>query len=119
MTDDLLATVKRLVAVVERLEARSARGLLTVAQIIGPDHLNVSLDWWRHNNRRLREKFGFPNHVEGMPSRWDPHAVEAWLDGMIPPEYRVTLGAEPQLDTEIDRRLEEKGRALAQRATQH
>jgi hypothetical protein len=32
-----------------------------------------------HCRRRRLEEAGFPSPVRGLPDRWDPRAIEAWL----------------------------------------
>jgi hypothetical protein len=44
---------------------------------------------FRCRRRRLEAEHGFPPPVAGLPDRWDPRAIEAWLAaqraGLMPP----------------------------------
>jgi hypothetical protein len=50
--------------------------------------------------RRLEEEHGFPPPVAGVGRRWDPAAIEAWLDAQRP---RKLAGGE-DLAAELVRR---------------
>jgi len=71
--------------------------------------LHVSRDWWLRNKAALIAAHGFPPTVAGIPNRWDPLALAAWLDGQLPPA--LTVSVRPVNDVtdwtaELDRRLD-------------
>lgn len=55
----------------------SGRVLLTSAQVAL--RLSRSLGWFRSNRDRLEAR-GFPRPIDGCGMRWDPVAIDAWLD---------------------------------------
>ena len=50
-----------------------------------------------HCRRRRLEQAGFPPPVAGLPDRWDPRAIEAWLAAQRPPEHAAPDAAEALL----------------------
>ena len=84
MTDELL---QRLVDVLEKLEARHRgdRQLLDLDALRAK--LRVSTAWWAKFHDQLYT-LGFPPPVEGLGYRWDPVAVDAWLDRKMPAHLR-------------------------------
>lgn len=85
------------------------RTLLDAEQVAA--RLHVTLDWWRHNRRRLQESFGFPLPIAGIGGRWDPLAIQAWLDAQLPayaprPSAANDAGAPADWSAELDRRLD-------------
>ena len=58
----------------------SGRTLLTAAQValrLGRTHR------WFTRNRAALEARGFPGPVDGCGMRWDPVAIDGWLDGQL------------------------------------
>ena len=41
------------------------------------------------NHKRLTESEGFPPPVRGCGRRWDPVAVDAWLDSLLAPSVKI------------------------------
>lgn len=95
------------------------RTLLAIAQVAL--RLNVSAENFNRRRRELIERHGFPPPLPGLALRWDPLAIDLWLDKHIPPPLRIppsedaTLAAQratleqrlanaPGLDPEVDRR---------------
>jgi hypothetical protein len=71
------------------------------------DRLHVTYDWWMRNKRRLIDKEGFPGEVRGIPQRWDPAAVNRWLDAQMKPALRVEISGQSIADVlaEAEQRL--------------
>src|SRR5262245_15163416 len=70
--------LQRLVAALERLDAKRSRTLLTTPEVCAK--MNVSPDTWSRTYRGLIAERGFPDCVPGFPHHWDPEAIDAWLD---------------------------------------
>jgi hypothetical protein len=85
------------------------RVLLSAAQLAAK--LNQSLDWWYHNRPAL-EAAGFPTTVPGMGKRWDPVAVDAWLDLQVPGHLRAALPVAEKPEPDLAAELAERARAL-------
>lgn len=114
---DLAAILERLTIALEKLEAPAApRKLLDITTMI--DRLNVSLDWWRHNHRHLREAHGFPAAVPGFPHRWDPVAVDAWLDALLSSDEPRIARLSPETVTGVHLRREMQDLLSQRGATQ-
>lgn len=72
------------------------RQLLTSAQVALV--LGRSLPWWHRNRADLEAKHGFPGPVDGCGMRWDPRAIEAWLDARLPaPPAAPEVAAEAEM----------------------
>jgi hypothetical protein len=71
------------------------------------DRLHVTYDWWMRNKKRLIGEEHFPPEVKGIPQRWDPRAVDRWLDVQMAPALKVTIEPGSIADTieEAERRL--------------
>lgn len=41
--------------------------------------LNKSYDWFLRHRKSLEADHGFPATVPGIPNRWDPLAIRAWI----------------------------------------
>jgi predicted DNA-binding transcriptional regulator AlpA len=74
------------------------RKLLTVRELA--DRIDRTAGYIYRNWRRLVAEEGFPPPVRGLGNRWDPVAVDAWLDAQIPPERRIEIHAADPLETE-------------------
>lgn len=87
------------------------RTLLDPAQVA--KRLNVSAEVFNRRRRELIERHGFPPPLPGLLCRWDPLAIDRWLDAHIPAPLRVpppedeALAAQRQ---ELERRLPAAGR---------
>jgi predicted DNA-binding transcriptional regulator AlpA len=67
----------------------SARTLLSCAEVAA--RLNMSLDWFYRNHARLSATRGFPTSVlGGRDARWDPIAIDRWLDAQMDATVTVT-----------------------------
>lgn len=51
-----------------------------VAELLG-----ITRRQFMNRRRRLEAEHGFPPPVAGLPERWDPIAIEAWLAQQRPP----------------------------------
>lgn len=58
------------------------RALLTAHQVAAALSLRSARSF--HNRRAALEAEGFPRPVRGLPDRWDPAAIEAWLAAQRP-----------------------------------
>ena len=65
------------------------RDLLKTAEVA--DRLGHHVEWFYKNRRRLEQDYGFPPPVRGMRHRWDPAAIDAWLDRQFPPEITLAV----------------------------
>lgn len=55
------------------------RTLLTINEVCRK--LSVDQTWFRRSdNRRRLKALGFPDQVPGLGKRWDPRAIDIWLD---------------------------------------
>lgn len=47
--------------------------------------------WFNRNRKSLEREDGFPPAVlgRGRGARWDPAAIDAWLDRQMPPDLRA------------------------------
>lgn len=54
------------------------RALLTAPQVAGA--LGYRYAWFLRNRATLEAQHGFPRPVDGCGLRWDPAAIEDWLD---------------------------------------
>lgn len=79
-----------------------ARALIKTAAVA--DRLNVPVDWFYKHRRRLEAHHGFPRPVAGMRHRWDPAAIDGWLDRQIPPTA-VAAGRNPDYSNVLRARL--------------
>jgi hypothetical protein len=57
-------------------------GLLTATQVA--DLLGLGRRSFMARRRRLQAEHDFPAAVAGLPDRWDPLAIEAWLASQRP-----------------------------------
>lgn len=68
----------------------TARELLNIDGVCAK--LSVSKDWFFRHNKSLVELKGFPGPVPGFEAgsgrRWDPAAIDAWLDLQMAPALR-------------------------------
>ena len=46
--------------------------------------LGRSLNWFYRHRTELEDDHSFPRTVRGCGTRWDPRAIEAWLDAQLP-----------------------------------
>lgn len=58
------------------------RELLTAPMVAKA--LGRSLSWFAKHRVELEECHGFPKSVRGCGTRWDPRAIDAWLDQQLP-----------------------------------
>lgn len=58
------------------------RDLLTAAQVARK--LGRSLSWFQRNRATLEATKSFPRPVDGCGHRWDPAAIDAWLNRQLP-----------------------------------
>jgi hypothetical protein len=58
-----------------------SRQLLTSAEVAL--RLRRSLPWFQRNRASLEAR-GFPAPVDGLGMRWDPVAIDRWLDALLP-----------------------------------
>lgn len=67
------------------------RRVLTQAQVAAG--LGVTEDWFYRNRARLMREEGFPPPlplgIAGM--KWDPLAIELWMNSKLPPDLRAML----------------------------
>lgn len=59
-----------------------SRRLLTAAEVA--IRLGRTVGWFRRNRPELEERHGFPRPVDGCGMRWDPLALDRWLDARLP-----------------------------------
>jgi len=57
-----------------------------------------NVEWFTRNERRLMAEHGFPARVKGCGRRWDPAAIDAWLDAQLPPHLRDSVRRVPAGD---------------------
>ena len=69
--------------------------LLTAHQVA--DLFGLKRRQFMARRRRMEAQHGFPPPVAGLPDRWDPAAIEAWLRAQRPPEAAATTDAAEQL----------------------
>lgn len=72
-----------------------SRGLLTAPMVAKA--LGRSLSWFAKRRIELETEHGFPPPVRGCGTRWDPRALDAWLDQQ--------LQAPPSPEAEAERRM--------------
>lgn len=89
------------------------RALIKTAAVA--DRLNVPVDWFYKHRRRLEAHHGFPRPVAGMRHRWDPAAIDGWLDRQIPPTA-VAAGRAPDYSNVLRARLPELVRGAGDRS---
>ena len=58
------------------------RILLTSAQVAA--RLGHKASWFLRRRPSLEADHGFPRPVDGCGMRWDPAAIERWLDARLP-----------------------------------
>ncbi len=74
------------------------RALLNMAEVARK--LGRSVEWFYRNRRRLEREHGFPASIAGLGKRWDPAAIDAWLDRQMAPELRRARAAPGSADGE-------------------
>jgi hypothetical protein len=74
------------------------RRLLTAAGVARK--LGRSLSWFQRQREALERDKGFPLPVDGCGHRWDPVAIDAWLDRQRGP------ASSPSIDGELLRRAQ-------------
>ena len=82
----------------------AARQLLTAPQVAA--RLARSHAWFLRRRGALEET-GFPRPVDGCGMRWDPAAIDDWLDAQRPRR----AGPEETAEAELIRRAREMGAA--------
>ncbi len=63
------------------------RTLLSSAQVA--QRLAHATHWFYRHKKRLIEREGFPPPV--LANKWDPAAIDAWLDARMPAELRADI----------------------------
>ena len=87
------------------------RSLLNHPQVA--KRLGHSSDWfYRHRDRLIRDH-GFPSSVDGCFRRWDPAAIDAWLDAQLPAAARSAKADDAAELARIEARREARGQAIA------
>jgi hypothetical protein len=76
------------------------------------DRMHVTYDWWMRNKKRLIGEEHFPPEVKGIPQRWDPRAIDRWLDAQMGPALRIEIGS-----GDVARMLEEAEQRLIANAS--
>lgn len=82
--------------------------------------LQVSKDWFARHRHQLAER-GFPAPMAALrpAERWDPAAVQAWIDSQRPQHLhagaRAAGSGRPANDVSISETLAERARRLAGR----
>jgi len=71
------------------------RQLLTAPQVAGL--LGYRPGWFTRHRSRLEAEHGFPQPVDGCGMRWDPAAIEDWLDARRHATRLVVADAAEQL----------------------
>lgn len=71
------------------------RALLTAPQVAAA--LGYRHAWFLRNRARLEAEHGFPRPVDGCGMRWDPAAIEDWLDA----RRRTTRAAAAEIAEDI------------------
>ena len=71
------------------------RALLNTRQVAA--RLGHTLDWFYRNRPRLESQHDFPPSVGGCGGRWDPAALDAWLDTQIPAALREPVDRDPSV----------------------
>ncbi|WP_022729748.1 helix-turn-helix transcriptional regulator [Fodinicurvata sediminis] len=85
------------------------RRLLTTPEVCRL--LNVTPDWFYRNRLRLQREQGFPTPLPGLgrDMRWDPRALEDWLDrvsGRTQGPTTVEVQSEPDWEAELENRIQ-------------
>ena len=62
------------------------RTLLNMPQVA--QRLGHSRAWFYRNREMLEREHGFPGSVLGCGKRWDPTAIDCWLDRQMPAHLR-------------------------------
>jgi len=86
------------------------RVLISAAEVA--TKLGHATDWFYRRRDRLERDLGFPPCVAGCGKRWDPEAIDRWLDAQMPAPLRPTG---KQIDDSWARRLDARAAALAVR----
>jgi len=68
------------------LSSGQPRALLNTRQVAA--RLGRTLNWFYRNKKRLENEHEFPHPVGGCGGRWDPAAIDAWLDRQMPARLR-------------------------------
>lgn len=90
------------------------RDLISAAEVAVK--LGHAVDWFYRRRDRLERTLGFPPCVAGCGKRWDPEAIDRWLDVQMPAELRSTGVRD---DGPWPRRLDARAVALAARLAPH
>ncbi|MGX9963129.1 helix-turn-helix transcriptional regulator [Roseomonas sp. F4] len=61
--------------------ATSSRRLLTAAEVAL--RLRRTVSWFYRQRAELEDRHGFPRPIDGCGMRWDPRAIDRWLDSRI------------------------------------
>jgi predicted DNA-binding transcriptional regulator AlpA len=75
------------------------RHLLTAPQVAAA--LGYKLSWFHRHRASLVAERAFPAPIAGCGMRWDPRAIESWLDWQLPAAGR---SAEADAEQELIRR---------------
>jgi predicted DNA-binding transcriptional regulator AlpA len=88
--------------------------LLTMQEVA--ERLAHGYDWFRRQRARLERDEGFPAPVRGCGNRWDPRAIEQWLDRQREPQVNMMLRADFCGDpAEVAARLDSRAVAIGRR----
>ncbi|MDB5415066.1 MAG: hypothetical protein JWR10_3401 [Rubritepida sp.] len=60
----------------------ASRDLLTAPLVAKA--LGRSLNWFYRHRTELEEDHSFPKTIRGCGTRWDPRAIDAWLNQQMP-----------------------------------
>lgn len=86
------------------------RDLISAAEVAAK--LGHAIDWFYRRRDRLERDLDFPPCVAGCGKRWDPEAIDRWLDAQMPAGLR-SEGI--RADDPWPRRLDARASALAER----
>lgn len=90
-----------------------SRTLLTTAQVAARlGHPGAAGVAWFYRHRRALRADRFPEPVTGCGYRWDPAAIDAWLDG-DQPHSAAQIGG-PEFDPGVSKRLAANADAIVE-----
>ena len=87
------------------------RTLITAAVVAAK--LGRPAVWFYRNRKMLESERGFPTKVSGCGNRWDPAAIDRWLDSQMPDDLRSKDEKRNDEADDMDARLARRGALIA------
>ena len=91
------------------------RTLITAAVVAAK--LRHPTVWFYRNRKMLESKYGFPTKISGCGNRWDPAAIDRWLDSQMPEDLRNEDEKRKDEADAMDVRLAKRGALIVGRAS--